>query len=301
MNKCYTSCKPAHPAPQETPAAAATASPLPTATPSSDGPLPSPEPFTPAERQRRISAEQGDLRPDPVKVKAVVNFSRIALPLTQLTSPKIDFQWSDATQSAFQELKKRFASAPILVQPDTTLQFVVEGDASDSGVGAITKTWPTSNRRSVSTLDRPGGLCFSLVSTSRSPTDPVPGTSNLTPSPVSSPLLKKRRIRTPSCRQPVLSEPSPGRLRQLSGRPKNPNRIREGAHPKALCSSLRQIPGSAVGPHSPRPHACLPLTSSTCMGSRKTLCPTEGLSSLHGSGRSSATPCELTLTLQQHN
>lgn len=65
------------------------------------------------------------------------DFSRIALPLTQLTSPKLAFQWSDAAQSAFQELKKQFASAPILVQPDTTLQFVVEVDASDSGVGAV--------------------------------------------------------------------------------------------------------------------------------------------------------------------
>uniref|UniRef100_A0A669CQG4 Gypsy retrotransposon integrase-like protein 1 n=1 Tax=Oreochromis niloticus TaxID=8128 RepID=A0A669CQG4_ORENI len=107
--------------------------------------------------------ERGDLRPDPVKVKAVVNwpeppnrrqlqrflgfanfyrrfirdFSRIALPLTQLTSPKLAFQWSDAAQSAFQELKKWFTSAPILVQPDTTLQFVVKVDASNSGVGAV--------------------------------------------------------------------------------------------------------------------------------------------------------------------
>ncbi|XP_019204852.1 uncharacterized protein LOC109196091 [Oreochromis niloticus] len=272
MNKCYTSCGPAHPAPQETPAAAATASPLPTATPSSDGPLPSPEPFTAAERQRRISAgyiiEQGNLRPDPVKVKVVVDgpepnnrrqlqsflgfanfykrsvrdFSRIALPLIQLTAPKIVFQWNDAAQSAFQELKKRFASAPILVQPDTTLQFVVEVDASDSGVGAVL---------------------------SQQKEDPVPGTSNFTPSPVSSLLLKTRRILTPSCRQPVLSKPSPGRLKQLSERPKEPNRIREEAPPNDFM--------------------CL---APSCMGSRKTLCPTEGLNSLHRSGRNSAIPGE---------
>lgn len=107
--------------------------------------------------------EKGDLCPDPAKVKVVVkwpeppnrrqlqrflgfanfyrrffrDFSKVALPLTQLTSPKIPFQWNDAARSAFQELKRRFASAPILIQPDLTQQFVVEVDASDSGVGAV--------------------------------------------------------------------------------------------------------------------------------------------------------------------
>lgn len=107
--------------------------------------------------------EKGDLRPDPAKVEVVVewpephnqrqlqrflrfanfyrrfiwDFSKVALPLTQLTSPKIPFQWNDAARSGFQDLKGRFASAPILIQPDLTQQFVVEVDASDSGVGAV--------------------------------------------------------------------------------------------------------------------------------------------------------------------
>ncbi|XP_068589431.1 olfactory receptor 4B13-like [Cebidichthys violaceus] len=38
---------------------------------------------------------------------------------------------------AFHALKERFASAPILVHPDETHQFVVEVDASDTGVGAV--------------------------------------------------------------------------------------------------------------------------------------------------------------------
>uniref|UniRef100_A0A3B4GQD0 Gypsy retrotransposon integrase-like protein 1 n=1 Tax=Pundamilia nyererei TaxID=303518 RepID=A0A3B4GQD0_9CICH len=107
--------------------------------------------------------EQGWLRADPAKVKAVVewpepktrrelqkflgfanfyrcfirNFSRIALPLTNLTSPKLLFQWSLDAQRAFAQLKALFSSAPVLVQADLELPFFVEVDASDSGVGAV--------------------------------------------------------------------------------------------------------------------------------------------------------------------
>lgn len=107
--------------------------------------------------------EQGQLRADPAKVKAVLewpvpssrkklqsflgfsnfyrrfirDFSKVALPLTQLTSPKQPYLWSPAAQQAFDRLKSLFASAPVLAQADLALPFVVEVDASDSGVGAV--------------------------------------------------------------------------------------------------------------------------------------------------------------------
>uniref|UniRef100_A0AAQ4QLT0 Gypsy retrotransposon integrase-like protein 1 n=1 Tax=Gasterosteus aculeatus aculeatus TaxID=481459 RepID=A0AAQ4QLT0_GASAC len=65
------------------------------------------------------------------------NFSTIASPLHKLTSSNIKFQWSLPAERAFQELKERFTTAPILTLPDPNLQFVVEVDASDVGVGAI--------------------------------------------------------------------------------------------------------------------------------------------------------------------
>ncbi|XP_047199711.1 uncharacterized mitochondrial protein AtMg00860 [Hippoglossus stenolepis] len=100
---------------------------------------------------------------DPTKIKAVAdwpnpttrkrlqqflgfaNFSRrfirndssVAAPLTALTSQKLTFQWSSAAERAFGEFKSRFSSAPILVFPDPERQFIVEVDASDSGVGAV--------------------------------------------------------------------------------------------------------------------------------------------------------------------
>lgn len=45
--------------------------------------------------------------------------------------------WSSAAEEAFCELKRRFSSAPILVQLDPSRQFIVGVDASDLGVGAV--------------------------------------------------------------------------------------------------------------------------------------------------------------------
>uniref|UniRef100_A0A8C7WS22 Gypsy retrotransposon integrase-like protein 1 n=1 Tax=Oryzias sinensis TaxID=183150 RepID=A0A8C7WS22_9TELE len=65
------------------------------------------------------------------------NYSIIARPLTSLTSPKVPFVWSPEAEDAFNLLKDRFTSAPVLAQADPSRQFVVEVDASDTGVGAV--------------------------------------------------------------------------------------------------------------------------------------------------------------------
>lgn len=86
-----------------------------------------------------------ELKDRPSKSSAAANFYRqfirdfstITLPLTKLTSPKVSFQWDSAAQHAFTLLKERLSAAPILSQPDLTRQFIVEVDASDSGVGAV--------------------------------------------------------------------------------------------------------------------------------------------------------------------
>uniref|UniRef100_A0A8D0AQG0 Reverse transcriptase n=1 Tax=Sander lucioperca TaxID=283035 RepID=A0A8D0AQG0_SANLU len=107
--------------------------------------------------------ESGQVKTDPSKVQAVTewpvpttrkelqrflgfanfyrrfiqNHSSLVAPMTRLTSPSIPFVWSAAAAKAFMELKDRFSSAPILVQPDSSSQFVVEVDASNVGVGAV--------------------------------------------------------------------------------------------------------------------------------------------------------------------
>ena len=65
------------------------------------------------------------------------NYRSIAAPLTRLTSTKVRFSWGQEAEDAFRGLKGRFTSAPILVHPDPGRQFIVEVDASNTGVGAI--------------------------------------------------------------------------------------------------------------------------------------------------------------------
>lgn len=67
----------------------------------------------------------------------ICNFSQVAAPLTALTSTKLRFVWSNSAEGAFDQLKKLFTSAPILITPDTSRQFIVEVDASRVGVGVV--------------------------------------------------------------------------------------------------------------------------------------------------------------------
>ena len=65
------------------------------------------------------------------------HFSVIAAPLTALTQKNVSFTWTPACAEAFQELKHRLISAPILGYPDPTLRFLLDTDACDVGVGAV--------------------------------------------------------------------------------------------------------------------------------------------------------------------
>ncbi|XP_075492370.1 uncharacterized protein LOC142530420 [Primulina tabacum] len=67
----------------------------------------------------------------------IADFSKIALPLTSLTRKSIKFEWTIECQQAFQTLKDKLTSAPVLVLPCGTEDFVVYTDASKHGLGAI--------------------------------------------------------------------------------------------------------------------------------------------------------------------
>ncbi|KAK3515173.1 hypothetical protein QTP70_008174 [Hemibagrus guttatus] len=66
------------------------------------------------------------------------NYSLVAGPLTSLLRGKPKrLAWTDQAWVAFQQLKDCFTTAPILRHPDPDLPFVVEVDASSSGLGAV--------------------------------------------------------------------------------------------------------------------------------------------------------------------
>ncbi|KAK3549060.1 hypothetical protein QTP70_030130 [Hemibagrus guttatus] len=66
------------------------------------------------------------------------NYSMVAGPLTSLLRGKPKrLTWTNQARTAFQQLKDCFTTAPILRHPDPDLPFVVEVDASSSGLGAV--------------------------------------------------------------------------------------------------------------------------------------------------------------------
>ncbi|WVZ80219.1 hypothetical protein U9M48_027712 [Paspalum notatum var. saurae] len=57
--------------------------------------------------------------------------------MTSLLEKDATFKWTEARQKAFDELKKRLTTAPILVLPDPAKKFTVYGDASKEGLGGV--------------------------------------------------------------------------------------------------------------------------------------------------------------------
>ena len=69
--------------------------------------------------------------------KFVKGFSKIAAPLTKLTRKDVKYDWVDACQQSFEELKGRLTSAPVLALPNGRDGFVVYIDASRQGLGCV--------------------------------------------------------------------------------------------------------------------------------------------------------------------
>lgn len=109
-----------------------------------------------------IISEEG-VAPDPAKIQKVVSwptptstrevqqflgfasyyrrfirdFARVAKPLHRLTERTKSFLWTADCQSAFEELRHRLSTAPVLAHPDFSRAFILDTDASNTGIGAV--------------------------------------------------------------------------------------------------------------------------------------------------------------------
>jgi hypothetical protein len=69
--------------------------------------------------------------------KFIANFSSIASPLHAVTSVKQVFQWGGKKQKAFDTLKEKISSAPVLALPNLRQTFEIQTDASNYAMGAV--------------------------------------------------------------------------------------------------------------------------------------------------------------------
>lgn len=105
----------------------------------------------------------GTLRTDPSKVEAIMefpvpltvkqirrflgmtgwyrrfvaNYADVSAPITNLLQKNKPFVWTDEAQRAFETLKHAMTSAPVLTHPDFTKPFVIQCDASTTGIGSV--------------------------------------------------------------------------------------------------------------------------------------------------------------------
>ncbi|GJS12077.1 retrovirus-related pol polyprotein from transposon TNT 1-94 [Tanacetum coccineum] len=66
-----------------------------------------------------------------------LGFSKIAKSLTKLAQKKVKFDWGDKQEAAFQLLKEKLCSAPILALPKRVENFIVYCDPSHKGLGVV--------------------------------------------------------------------------------------------------------------------------------------------------------------------
>ena len=67
----------------------------------------------------------------------IKDFGTTAKPLQRLLEKNIAFEWTQQCQGAFDHLRKCLMTTPILAFPDHSRHFMLDTDASDTGIGAI--------------------------------------------------------------------------------------------------------------------------------------------------------------------
>ena len=76
----------------------------------------------------------------------IKNFSTIAKPLSDLLKKNQEFIWGEQQQKAFETLKEKLCSDPVLATPDYTKLFYITTDSSDFGLGAVLEQLDENNK-----------------------------------------------------------------------------------------------------------------------------------------------------------
>ena len=74
-------------------------------------------------------------------MRFIEDFSRLAAPMTGLTRKEVKFEWNDLCEKAFQTLKRKLTSAPILIVPERGKKYTVFCDALKNGLGCVLMQW----------------------------------------------------------------------------------------------------------------------------------------------------------------
>ena len=69
--------------------------------------------------------------------KFVEGFASKVKPLMQLTCKEPKFEWSEACEKSFAELKEHLTQTPVLVLPKVGIPYVLYTDASGTGLGCV--------------------------------------------------------------------------------------------------------------------------------------------------------------------
>ncbi|GKA20461.1 putative reverse transcriptase domain-containing protein [Tanacetum coccineum] len=96
----------------------------------------------------------------------IEGFSKIAKSMAKLTQKKVKLDWGDKQEIAFQLLKQKLCSAPILALPKGAENFIVYYDASHKGLGVVLMQNEKTEARKPENLeaeDVGGMLCLTCL------------------------------------------------------------------------------------------------------------------------------------------